>query len=256
MIDKAPHGTPLLSAKEISKIVFDARPSTIFNRSTLVEQLHKIHPRTRFIKSLTNNAVVLDLGAGDGMLPVLKSWPDPKREDIHIYAYSLEKGKGFDAYDGYELSDWEISKPNFNGKKFDAIFSSHFIEHISDFRDVLDWCASRLNPGGRLYLEWRSEYARVSPTFQELHTNRVMVQIGNFFDDKTHRFLPQRDEVIKHLVGNGLIPVIVDEISFRELENDLFFAFRDSPMSYELQSAYWSLTRWAQYVVSARAECR
>src|SRR5664280_1340562 len=67
------------------------------------EFYHQCHPRTLFLKMLPAGATLLDLGAGDGPMQVFRNWPPPARKDLKLYAFSLRKGKHFDAYDGYEL---------------------------------------------------------------------------------------------------------------------------------------------------------
>jgi hypothetical protein len=40
------------------------------------------------------------------------------------------KGQHYDNLDGYELGHWPETTPRFPGVEFNAIFCSHFIEHI------------------------------------------------------------------------------------------------------------------------------
>jgi len=68
----------------------------------VIEFMHLTHPRTIFVKSLRQRAVLLDMGAGNGSLQVFRTWLRPTRTDIRIYAYAMERGQAFDAYDRYE----------------------------------------------------------------------------------------------------------------------------------------------------------
>lgn len=77
--------------------------------------LHLLHPRGIFLKTLPSNSVIVDIGAGDGSLPKLLKWPDPQRDDVRSYAYSISEGKNFGDYDGFEIGDWDkVKQPRFH----------------------------------------------------------------------------------------------------------------------------------------------
>jgi len=94
------------------------------------ELLHLLHPKGVFFKTLPGSSCLLDVGAGDGSLNILSGWPFPPRGDIKLYAFGLLKGQHYDNLDGYELGHWPETTPRFPGVEFNAIFCSHFIEHI------------------------------------------------------------------------------------------------------------------------------
>jgi len=244
---------PVPDEAEIARFASEAlRSTSILKDKGLVETLlNSTHPKTLFLKSLPTNAKILDLGAGDGSLVHFKTYLTPSRNDLKFYAFSLEKGEHFNSYDGYEIRDWNAERPSFGGMKFDAIVCGHFIEHVPDFESAVSWCASRLSDRGRIYLEWPSEYSLAAPTKEKLHAHGLMVQVGNFYDDATHMQLPDRQKVIGALKLSGMVIEQQGYIRFPLLESELFYFYKDSPFSYPLQAAYWSRTRWCQYIIAS-----
>ncbi|GAB3030655.1 hypothetical protein GCM10027285_11640 [Oleiagrimonas citrea] len=218
-----------------------------------LELAQLFHPRVIFLKTLRHASRVLDVGAGDGSLPIFKSWPQPVREDLRMYAFSLEKGANFDAYEGYEIGNWEKVRPDFGGMKFDAIFSSHFIEHIRDPLEFISWSAERLSPGGRLYVEWPSDESLGMPSRDELVARGVDIMISNFRDDKTHRELPIAHEVATRMRAAGLEVDLQGKARNPYLEEEVMALFgKNGKDASAVQLAFWSKYRWAQYFVSTR----
>lgn len=221
-----------------------------------VAMYHTFHPKVNFLKTLKRNARVLDVGAGDGSIVVFRDWIKPVRKDLRLFAYALEKGQNFDAYDGYEIGRWPDEKPEFAGEKFDAIFSSHFIEHIDDPTDFVGWCVSRLAAGGRIYLEWPSEASMVQPKNSAFHESGIPIIISNYRDDYTHqREIPGKDTIKSVLTEFG---VLVDQegvVTNPYFEEEVLAHFGQKKLedSVTLTLAYWSRSRWAQYVVGTKA---
>jgi SAM-dependent methyltransferase len=79
------------------------------------------------------------------------------------------------------------------GKKFDAIISAHNLEHCNDPDATLRAMLRALKPEGRLFLSFPSEASILFPKRQGL----------NFFDDCTHREIPQFSEVLKLIKSEG-----------------------------------------------------
>ena len=219
----------------------------------VIEFMHLTHPRTIFVKSLRQRAVLLDMGAGNGSLQVFRTWLRPTRTDIRIYAYAMERGQAFDAYDRYELGEWPDRKPDFDGEQFDAILTSHFIEHTPDAREVVKWAAGRLKQEGRLYVEWPSPNSKGLPSLSEVRGWGIPILISNYHDDATHRDLPERHVVIEAIQDSGMVleqeGLIRNPLVEQEALAHLKRGVRDE---FLMQTAYWSHTRWAQFVVASR----
>jgi SAM-dependent methyltransferase len=214
------------------------------------------HPRTLFIKALPSNAKVVDIGAGDGSLSVFRGWPEPVRDDLGLYAYSIEKGTRFDDFDGYEISDWNLQPPEFEGIRFDAVVSGHFIEHIDEPGSLATWMARKLVPGGRAYIEWPSPHSLDLPSQRALAERGVPLTISRFDDDCTHQVLPTRDAVVSGLELAGFDIEQQGIVRMPWIEEQLMASFRDSEDGFCRQAAFWLMTGWSQFVIAARKEER
>jgi SAM-dependent methyltransferase len=232
---------------------FKAKRTPSMSKDDAVAFLHNMHPRTRFVKTLPHGACLLDAGAGDGGLEVFRRWPPPTRADLHLYAYSLDKGAQFNAYDGFELGRWEEGPPVFSGIRFDAVFCSHFIERLSDPASFLQWTAQRLGTRGRLYVEWPSPFSTLLPTRQELEQRGIALAISNFHDDAMHKAVHDRSRVVSVLSNAGFFIELQGYVSLPFIEEELL-AHASSGLDdpYAIQAAFWSKTRWSQYVVAVR----
>jgi SAM-dependent methyltransferase len=229
------------------------RPRTSgLNKDRVMELYFTFHPRTAFLKTLPTGAAVVDIGAGDGSLTVFRKWPEPERRDLKLYAYSIEKGRHFDDFDGFEISDWNASPPDFGGRKFDAIVCAHFIEHIADPMTFVAWAAGKLEKGGRIYLEWPSPNSLNLPSRTRLEAVGVPLIISRFDDDHTHRGLPDRDAMIESMLENGFRIEAQGLVRLPWLEDEMLAHFRDADDGFSRQAAFWSYTGWSQYLVVER----
>lgn len=207
------------------------------------------HPRTAYLKMLPRGAEVADIGAGDGSLSIFREWPEPKRKDLRLHAYSIDKGERFDAFDTYEISDWNHAHPEFGGRKFDGVVSAHFIEHITDPLTFFQWLSRKLKLGGTAYVEWPSERSLVLPSKRELDAVGVSLIISRFDDDDTHQRLPDLGEIKTAIDAMGLMVTNSGIVRLPWLEHQLLANFRDAQDRFPVQAAFWSWTSWAQFLV-------
>ena len=80
-------------------------------------------------------------------------------------------------------------------KDFDAVISNHNIEHCNYPEKTLKAMCSRLQEDGLLYLAFPSEASVDFPSRKGTL---------NFYDDPTHAYLPQYDDMIRSLRSNGM----------------------------------------------------
>lgn len=213
------------------------------------ELYFQFHPRTAFLKMLPADAKVADIGAGDGSLSVFRKWPSPSREDLRLYAYSIEKGERFDQFEAYEISDWNQAPPEFGGVEFDAVVSAHFIEHIDEPASFAAWLARKLKPGGRAYVEWPSDASLSLPSKHDLAHAGVDLVISRFDDDGTHQILPRREDVERFVREAGLAISAAGVVRLPWLEEELMAHFRDAGDRFPSQAAFWSWSGWCQYLI-------
>ena len=154
-----------------------------------------------------------------------------------MYAYSIEKGRYFDDYSGYETSNWNVSQPEFEGKCFDAIVCAHFVEHIQDPESLVLWAARKLRKGGRIYLEWPSSNSLSLPSRKELEKLGVPLIISRFDDDGTHQALPDGDAIANALRSSGFAIESRGIVRLPWLEDELLGHHKDSEDGFYRQAA-------------------
>jgi hypothetical protein len=218
-----------------------------------VRCLHIFGPRCRFVKTLPLGATLLDVGAGDGSLQVYRTWPDPQRSDLRMFAWADEKGTSFDLYDDNEIGRWPESSPSFGGRAFDAILAANFLEHIENPVAFVEWSISRLAPAGRLYLEWPRPEAASLPSKAVLEARGLSVVTGNYFDDQTHQAItPDFNAVRTAITGAGLTVRESGTVSVPFVDQELAIHAARTHDTVSLTLAYWSMTGWCQYLVAER----
>lgn len=230
---------------------FHQRVEPSMSDGDAVEAFHRQHPSKVFLRNLPLNSTVVDVGSGEGGLSIFKSWPSPARADLKLFGFSLEKGRLFDNFEGYELGNWNEAKPSFGGKQFDAIHCANFIEHIDEPGSLVKWASERLRPGGRLYIEWPTAHSLHCPTLPELADIGFDCIIGNYFDDPTHRkHVPTLGSVTRGLKRAGFSLEASGTITMPLIADELLGNYQRTGDVVCLQLAYWLKTGWIQYVVA------
>lgn len=220
-------------------------------RKEAVIAFHSLSPKLRFVKTLPAGASMLDAGAGAGAMILFKLWPDPPRGDLRMFAWAGDKGEFFDRFEASEVGWWPQDPPDFDGRLFDAVTCVNFVEHIDDPHTFVQFCAKRLNPHGRIFLEWPRQESIDLPSTEELRAVGVNVMTGRYHDDATHRPKPPlMSDVVETLSRSGLIivergisrvPMVDQQMAIHaRLDNNLV----------DLTLAYWSFTEWCQFVVA------
>jgi SAM-dependent methyltransferase len=137
--------------------------------------------REKFLKQLPNSARVLDVGCGNNS-PILTKeiLPDCYYVGLDIGDYNQSNTSLADEY--------IITTPSLFSQKisefksdFDAVISSHNLEHCDDRDGVLTNMLQSVKPGGMLYLAFPSSDSLTFPSRQGTL---------NYFDDLTHQGFP------------------------------------------------------------------
>ncbi len=153
--------------------------------------------RRRFLSELPQRATVFDVGCGNDSPYLFKSL----RPDIRYVG--LDVGDYRQSHDPNSYADEYVSVPaaQFLGEiqrregQFDAVVSSHNLEHCDDQDRVVTAMAECLRPGGRIFL-----------AFPSAATLRFPSRVGalNFWDDPTHVRPPNYQRVLDLLGGAGV----------------------------------------------------
>ena len=174
-------------------------------RRSGVTRLTDPNGKAEFVKGCPPGAHLLDVGCGSNSPFLIKS----TRPDLHYIGLDVgnyrQTGEAIAAANEYILATPEgfadaITEIATRHGGLDAVISSHNLEHCLDPIAVLSAMLGALKPGGRLYLSFPSEASVNFPS----RTNTL-----NFFDDPTHRAVPEFDAVVAQIrARNFSTPVI------------------------------------------------
>lgn len=110
------------------------------------------------LEAVPDGALVADLGCGPGAL--MEFLKDKKKctcvgYDFSEKAVEIAKSKGFEAHQ----ADFRAFQPNGDSRRYDAVISTHTIEHIEDDKKFLAAAKELCKPGGKLIVAtpWREE---------------------------------------------------------------------------------------------------
>ena len=149
--------------------------------------------KTAFLNKLKNDAKILDVGCGnDSPIRTKIILPNCKYTgiDIENYNQSLNPVNVADKYIMTNSKNFSKSISQIN-ELFDAIISTHNIEHCEERELVLKNMCDKIKPGGLLYLTFPSE-----DTIEFPSRNGTL----NYYDDNTHLYNPPEfNEVLKIL---------------------------------------------------------
>jgi SAM-dependent methyltransferase len=143
--------------------------------------LFRRHRKLDFLNRLPRKFEVLDVGCGLDSPHLVKSlFPDCTYTGIDVSDYGQTKTNLSDRYvivDSNRFPDGIKAL----GKKFDAVISSHNLEHCEDRDATLNAMMAVLKNGGRLYMSFPSETSVTFPS---------RAGCLNYYDDPTHKSTP------------------------------------------------------------------
>jgi SAM-dependent methyltransferase len=137
------------------------------------------HGWDSFVRSVRPNGKLLDVGCGNNSPFRAKHHrPDIYYIGLDVRDYHQQKGasRWADEYRVVKSKEFATAIGSFTGT-FDAVISSHNLEHCEEPATVLQAMLKALKKGGRLYLAFPCEESVSFPHRDPL----------NFFDDATHK---------------------------------------------------------------------
>lgn len=161
---------------------------------TLVQLLRK-NGKLFFILSLKKNLSLLDVGCGNSSPSICKLLrPDIYYVGLDIGNYNQYKNPN-DVADEFVLTTPEMFSNTIADfqNKFDAVISSHNLEHCNETDSVLHSMLQAIKPGGRFYLSFPCEVSVAFPKRRGL----------NFYDDDTHKNIFHVDDLLETIKSEG-----------------------------------------------------
>ncbi len=148
-----------------------------------------------FLASLPPDAAILDVGCGnDSPYRIKTCFPDMVYTGLDIGDYNQTKPILADRYVVTSPDQFASTIRDF-GAQFDAVISSHNLEHCDAPDETLQAMLEVVKPGGKIYLAF--------PCQASIDFPHRRVTTLNYFDDPTHRGLPPSFDMVSQELLNG-----------------------------------------------------
>jgi SAM-dependent methyltransferase len=212
------------------------------------------HPRYNFFKGLPFAAHLLDSGCGSGGLGYWRNYNHPQRSDIIISGVDLMP----DPEHGGQLHEFVCQDLNqamsFESDSFDAVISSHVIEHIDNREVYIAELARVLKRYGCIYIECPAPESAMIPPRATITVgdNTVKLPISNFFDDSTHLSVVTQSEMVSLLKKHGFSIVQSGSIQNEFLAKALLLAALKYNNIEMATYGLWLLTAWSHFVIAQK----
>ena len=164
----------------------------------LLQKIQLVIPnrrKIRFLAKLPQHAKILDVGCGNNSPYITKCiLPECYYVGIDVENYNQTSPVTADEYLLAEPQNFVQAIENLPDD-FDAVVSSHNLEHVNDRDGTFNAMIKKLKRGGMLYLAFPSESSIAFPSRQGTL---------NYFDDPAHKGLPPNfNKIISSLKEEG-----------------------------------------------------
>lgn len=195
----------MLSKHVIVRFLLNMLTSTVCGPAHMKQIKHffrktiKPSGKTSFLLQLPPHARILDVGCGNNSSYITKSIrPDCDYTGIDIGDYNQTLPNLADAYIISSAEEFPKKIARLTNC-FDAVISSHNIEHCDDRLGVFNAMLSAIKPGGQLYLSFPSAGSIKFPKRQGTL---------NYHDDDTHKYSPPDIEEFECLLHQENFDII------------------------------------------------
>ncbi len=163
--------------------------------SRYLKGLLRPNGKTHFMLSLDSHASILDVGCGNNSPFQVKSiLPGSTYTGVDVGDYNQTKPNKADRYIISSPAGFTDALRQFR-EEFDAVVSSHNIEHCDDREGTFNAMLDATKPGGKVYVSF--------PCAASVRFPRRAGTL-NYYDDATHKHLPPDfDELVKVLGSSG-----------------------------------------------------
>lgn len=161
-----------------------------------------------FLNSIAKNSKILDVGCGSNSAFKVKTFlPNSYYVGLDIQDYKNDHDANLYA-DEYILTDPNkfVDKLIFQDRKFDAILSSHNLEHCNDRYGTLNSILDLVKKGGKIYLSFPSEKSINFPNKDGCL---------NYYDDITHKGLPPNYRMVIEIIKKKSFIILFSSKSYK-----------------------------------------
>lgn len=152
----------------------------------------------RYVRGrLPAGARILDIGCGNGSPSLTKRWfPGCSYAGADVERYNLGDADvaAMDAY--FPLGRDGSGYDAIPAASYDLVILNHVIEHMTDPRPIVATLCEKLRPGGYLWIAFPSKRSLTLP--------HSVDETLNFYDDPTHIYVPDVEEIANVVRANGV----------------------------------------------------
>lgn len=153
----------------------------------------------RFVRKRLTSAAprILDIGCGNGSPTVTKRWfPGCHYAGADIERYKLSNADVAAMDTFFQLGADGTGYDAIPEESYDFVILNHVVEHMSDPAPIVATLCSKLKPGGYIWIAF--------PSKRSLRLPHSVDETLNFYDDPTHVYLPDVDEIADILRAHGV----------------------------------------------------
>lgn len=242
--------TPMIKGNLAFLDSFKPIDTSLYNRDELIRLYWQYHPRFTSMKvAAPLKGRLLDVGGGSGGMTFWKEYLYPFRNDLSMSIVDLQKGEFFDRYEKYAILNLDTDELPFEAGSFDCIMLSHLIEHVQDWKLLLQKINKVLRKNGVVYIETPSKHTVDLPSKTHYVNKGMLCTTINFFDDNTHVATTDLDEAGAYANTLNMITLekgYVRSVYFEDMLISYGLKHKDQEAS---QYGLWSKLLFSSYLI-------
>lgn len=224
-----------------------------YTRDDLISLYWRSHPRFNYIKNVKKDSTFFDIGAHEGELSVWKSWGSPERSDIKMHGVDLAVGTYSANYESFNAFDLDKEEFPYEDNFFDAMFSTHVVEHLKKTEFLIDNVYKKLKTGGTIYVEVPSKVTIETPKRQDFIDAGFNSSTMNFYDDHTHIAPYDAVDLGGLFEKNNRFKLLQSGIIMNDFLSDLLISYGYENGDAEITTyGLWLTLRWSHYIIAQK----
>ena len=229
---------------------FKPQPLGAYTRDELIKLHWQYHQRFKSFKIFSvTGGNILDVGGGSGGLFFWKDYLLPNRKDLKMSVVDMQKGEFFHKYEKHAILNLDTDELPFEKESFDCVILSHLIEHVKDWKLLLQKINKVLKPNGVVYIETPSMHTVNLPSKKHYIEKGFPCTTINFFDDHTHIAPVDLDEIGAYVNPLNLMTLEKGYCRNVFLEN-LLLSYGHQKNDMEVsQYGLWSKLLFSSYII-------